>query len=438
MNKNNIKNNDKLLIFLLVILFILTSFIAYKTFYREYNKKHFKKNKKFQQDDIIVNNGKKAIIIVPGIGCSTLHYLGKTNNKYKHGECIFFRGDFDKWSFLDLKNSALKALSNYNLLACNSAGEGIYKNVGLLENYDGVDPYDIEISKYGFSSMFKNLITYLENKYGKNTDFKYEIFLFNYDWRLDNSYNGERLYKKIKEYDDGVIIIGYSMGNLITSKAAKLLYDDNDIDRIKLFLSTFPVYNGATQAVYFLKTGKIANNTLFNILNKFYKIDLVLIYLSKNYPAMYQLMPTKEFSKRNKGFMIDNDNLKLNYRQSMNYLKKDKNLNQNLINQAIKFHEDLYVNNKHILNYIKNKYFFIGCGFETGDTLKINRNNYKDILHFSYSDGDGTVNYKLSADPPCECDSENIVLFKSNHLDGYKNNDFLIELTDLIDLYVWK
>ena len=430
--------SNRFLIFILIILSILTSFIAYKTYHREYNVKNVKNIKEEQEEIIVKNNGKKAIIIVPGIGCSTLHYLGKTNDKYKHGECIFFRGDFDNWSFLDLKNSAVKALTNYKLLACNSKGEGVYKNVGLLENYDDVDPYDVEISKYGFCSMFKNLITYLENKYGKNTEYKYDVFLFNYDWRLDNNFNGERLYKKLKEYDDGVIIIGYSMGNLITSRAAKLLYDDNDIDRIRLFLSTFPVYNGATQAVYFLKKGKIANNTFFDVLNKIYKIDLVLIYLAKNYPSMYQLMPNKEFSRRNKGFMIDNNNLKLNYRQSMNYLKKDKILNQNLINKAIKFHEDLYVNNKHILNYIKNKYFFIGCGHETGDTLKINRNNNKEIVHYSYSDGDGTVNYKLSAEPPCECDSENIVLFKSDHLNAYKNNDFLIELTDLINLYVWQ
>ena len=385
-----------------------------------------------------VENNEKAIIIVPGIGCSTLHYLGKTNNIYKHGECVFFRGNFDTWTLLELKNHAVKALANYKLLACNSNGEPIYKNIGLLENYDNVDPYDVEISKYGFSLFFKNLILYLENKYGKNTDYKYDIFLFNYDWRLDNNYNGERLYKVLKEYDDGVIIIGYSMGNLITLKAAKMLYEENDIDRIKLFLSTFPVYNGSTQAVYFLKKGTILHNSLFNILNKIYKVDLILAFLTRNYPSMYQLIPTKEFSKRNKGFMIDNNNLKLNYRQSMNYLKKDKNLNQKLINQAIKFHEDLYVNDKHILNYIKNKYFFIGCGYETSDTLKINRNNNKEISHHFFSDGDGTVNYKLSAYPPCECNSENILLFKTDHTNAYKNTDFLVELTDLINLYVWQ
>ena len=429
------KNNNKYKFFLIItiFLFVVTLLLLLKQFYKINNdvKKVINYEKK-------VNNGKKAIIIVPGLACSTLHYLGKSNEKYKYGECVFFRGNFDKWSFIDLKNSAVKALNNYKLLICNSKGEPVYKNVGLLENYDNVDPYDIEISKYGFSSMFKNLIQYLEEKYGKNTEYKYEIFLFNYDWRLDNNYNGEKLYSVLKKYDDGVIIIAYSMGNLITAKASRLLYDDHEIDRIKLFLSTYPVYNGATQAVYFLKKGEIANNTLFTILNKIYKLDLILKYLTCNYPSMYQLMPTKEFSKRNKGFMIDGDNLKLNYRQSMNYLKKDKFLNQDLINKAIKFHEDLYVGDKYILNFIKNKYFFIGCGYSTSNTLKINRKVNKEISHYAFSDGDGTVNYKLSAIPPCECDSENIVLFKSEHTDGYKNTDFLIELTDLVNLYVWK
>jgi len=431
------KNNRYVEKFFFIILVFLSTIILF-LFIRENSEVSKRKNKEEIEEKKKISKGKKAIIVVGGIGCSTLHYLGKTNEKYKHGECVFFRGNFDTWSILDLKNSAIKALSNYKLLSCNSKGEPVYKNVGILENYNDVDPYDIEISKYGFSSMFKNLILYLENKYGKNTDYKYDVFLFNYDWRLDNNYNGERLYKVLKEYDDGVIIIGYSMGNLITAKAAKMLYEENDIDRIKLFLSTFPVYNGATQAVYFLKKGKINNNYLFDIINKIYKLDIVLIYLTKNYPSMYQLMPNKEFSRRNKGFMIDSNNIKLNYRQAMNYMKKDKNLNQDLINKAIKFHEDLYVNDKHILNYIKNKYFFIGSGYDTSDTLKINRNNSKEISHHFFSDGDGTVNCKLSAYPPCECDSENITLFKSLHTDAYKNKDFLIELTDVIDLYVWQ
>ena len=422
-------------IFLSFILVLLISlfFLIYKQ--KETNiKEEINDN---DNEKIVYNNGRKAIIIVPGIGCSTLHYLGKSNDVYKYGECIFFRGDFDKWSFLQLKDSALKSLANYKLLACNSKGEGVYKNVGLLKNYDKVDPYDVELSKYGFSTMFKNLILYLEKNYGKNTEYDYEIFLFNYDWRLDINHNGKRLYNKLKEYDDGVIIIAFSMGNLVTCSAAKLLLKDHEIDRIRLFLSTFPPYNGSLQAISFLKKGIIANQTLFTVLNKVYKIDAVLKYLSRNYPSIYQLMPNKEFSRRNQGFLIDGNNIKLNYRQAMNYIKRDKTLNKRLINDAIKFHEGLYINGKHILNYINNKYFFLGCGYNTDDTLKIDRKDNTMIESSSSSDGDGTVNYKYGAYPPCECDSENIVKVKTEHIDAYKNDDFLIELVDLINIYVW-
>ena len=433
MNKNSRNNGIKIIISLLVFIIVLIVALIFRS--EKKNVNVVKTTEK--RTETVFKNLKKAIIIVPGIGCSTLHYLGKTNNIYKHGECIFFRGDFEKWSFLQLKDSALKALSNYKLLSCNYKGEGVYKNVGLLENYDNVDPYDIEISKYGFSSMFKNLILFLEKNYGKNTEYNYDIFLFNYDWRLDINYNGKKLYNKLKEFDDGVIIIAYSMGNLITCSAAKLLYEEHDIDRIKLFLSTFPPYNGSVQAINFLKKGIIDNQYLFNVLNKVYKIDTVLRYLTKNYASMYQLMPNREFSKRNKGFLIDSNNMKLNYRQAMNYLRRDKNFNKKLLNQAIKFHESLYIEDKHILNYIKNKYFFLGSGYKTGDTLLIDRKNIEKIDVASSSDGDGTVNCMLGAYPPCECDSENIVKVKAEHIDAYKNEDFLLELVDLINIYVW-
>lgn len=380
-------------------------------------------------------NDDKAIIIVPGIGCSTLHYLGRTNNIYKHGECVFFRGDFNTWDFLDLKDCAIKALNNYKLLYCDKNGKPANKYIGLLTDYKDVDEYDIKLSKYGFSFMFEKIIKYFEQKYGEKTKHKYKIYLFNYDWRISNEDNGYRLYEEIKKYDGGVIIIGFSMGNLVFSKAATLLYKDNKLDKIKAFISTFAPYNGSIDAITFLKTG-ILGYPLFNFLNKFFKIDKVTMVLSKNYASMYELIPNKTFFKRRKGFLYDFDNCRLNYLQSILYLKNDKNINKTLLNNAVTFHDSLYINNKHILDFIKNKVFFLGVGYKTPDSLLIDRKYVNSIKILSNSDGDGTVNNKYGAYPPCDIDEDEIIYVKSRHNELYSNAKFLIDLSNIVDLYV--
>lgn len=383
----------------------------------------------------VPKNKDKAIIIVPGIGCSTLHYLGKTNNTYKHGECVFFRGDMDTWSLLDLKDSALKALRNYRLLCCNKDGTPLYKNVGLLTDYTDVDGYDVNLSKYGFSLMFKKIIDFLTQKYGENTNYKYKVYLYNYDWRLSNEVNGRALYNELKKYGGGVILIGFSMGNLVSCKAAALLYNDNDLNRIKAFISTFPPYNGSLNAIKFLKTGMM-DYPLFNILNKVFRINTVLKMLSLNYPSMYELIPNKQFFKRRKGFLYDTDNCRLNYRQTILYLKNDKNINKMLLNNAVKFHNNLYIGGKHILDYIKNKVFFIGVGYKTEDALLIDRKYINVVKNMSYSDGDGTVNSKFGAYPPCDVDEEDIIYVKCRHNELFSNTKFLIELSNAVDMYV--
>ena len=383
----------------------------------------------------ISKNNEKAIIIVPGIGCSTLHYLGKTNSMYKHGECVFFRGNVNTWSLLDLKDSAVKALQNYKLLCCNKEGKPLYKNIGLLRDFTDVDEYDVNLSKYGFSLMFKKIIDFLSQKYGENTIYKYKIYLFNYDWRLSNEVNGRALYNEIKKYDGGVIIIGFSMGNLVFCKAATMLYNDNDMSKIKAFISTFPPYNGSLNAIKFLKTGTM-DYPLFNIMNKIFKVNTVLKMLSLNYPSMYELIPNKLFFKRRKGFLYDADNCRLNYRQSILYLRNDKNINKLLLNNAIKFHNNIYIGGKHILEFIKNKIFFIGVGYKTEDALLIDRKHTNIVKNMSYSDGDGTVNTKFGAYPPCDVDEEDIIYVKCRHNDLFSNARFLVELYNVLDMYV--
>ena len=414
----------KLLYLFLISIFILsTSFICFFLFFKTNEKKYFKVGER------------KAIIFIGGIGCSTLHYLGETNSDYKYGECVFFRGDFNNWSFLDLKDSAIKALKNYKYLSCDKEGHSTYSYIGILDNYEGVDEYDVKLSKYGFCFMYEKIINFCKNKYGIGTQHNYDVFLFNYDWRLSNEFNGRRLVDVIKKYPGGVIIVAFSMGNLVFSKAATILYNENKLDIVKLFVSTFPPYCGSIDAIMFLKTG-ILDMPLFHVLNKIYKLDLILRSLSLNFPAMYELLPTKEFFRRRKGFLIDNNNSRLNYRQSISYLRNDQYINKKLLSDAVKFHSSLYIDGKHILEFIKNKYFFLGIGYDTPDRVLIDRKDLNKLKIVSYSDGDGTVNYSNSAYPPCNVDEEDIINIKKVHNNLYFDSDFLMELSDVLEMYI--
>ena len=388
-----------------------------------------RRGKYFKKED------KKAIIFIGGIGCSTLHYLGETNSEYKYGECVFFRGDFKNWGFLELKDCAIKTLKNYKYLSCDRDGNSKYSYIGLLDNYDGVDEHDVRLSKYGFCFMYEKIINFCKNKYGLGTNYNYDVFLFNYDWRLSNKFNGRRLVDVIKKYPGGVIIVAFSMGNLVFSNAATILYNEKKLDLVKLFISTYPPYCGSIDAILFLKTG-ILDMTLFHVLNKIYKLDLILRSLTLNYPSMYELIPTKEFFRRRKGFLINDDKSRLNYRQSLSYLRNDQYINKKLLSDAVAFHSSLYIKGKHILEFVKNKYFFLGVGHKTPDRLLIDKKDLNKIEVVSYSDGDGTVNYSNSAYPPCTVDEEDIINISKEHNSLYFDSDFLMELSDVLEMYI--
>ena len=417
----------------LIYCFLLSSFILLLIYCVKKVKDIFQPIKK---------NNDKAIIIVPGIGCSSLHYLGKTNKRYKHGECVFIREDvlrpenFNVNKLRDTLMCLIKCFNNYKLLGCNSDGVPEFDYIGLLENFDGVEERDIELSKYCINTMFKCVINHFEKRYGEETKYKNKVFIFNYDWRRSNEYNGERLYKEIKKYGGGVVLIGFSMGNLVSCKAMKMLYDEKNLDKfVRCFISTFPPFNGSVDSIYFVKKG-IFDYKIAETIDKIVpNLSGRLKFLVKNYQSMYELFPTKLFLKRAGGFLVDEKDINLNYLQSLFYLKKDPGINKKLLDNAIKFGDELFIGEKHILDFVKNKYFFLGVGHKSGEKLKIDRFKGDQISKIKVSDGDGTVNLKCSSFPPCKIQEDNIFYVNTTHNEAYFNSNFLIDLSCVVAMH---
>jgi hypothetical protein len=143
---------------------------------------------------------------------------------------------------------------------------------------------------------------------------------------------------------------------------------------------------------------------------------------------VYQLLPTREFFQRNKGFLQDHDRKEMTYFDMFNYLKDSLKLEKKLINRAIDFHNSLFIKNKHILDYIDNKYFYVGIGYSVASGISIH-NKKEDLVILKYSEGDGTVDFYNSAVPPVENPNAlRIYKITSEHDEIFNNYDFLTQI----------
>ena len=117
------------------------------------------------------------------------------------------------------------------------------------------------------------------------------------------------------------------------------------------------------------------------------------------------------------------------YPETIDFIEKNQQLNSSLLKKAVSFHKDLFIKQKHILEYVKNKYFFIGTGYDTTSELKLG----KDIKISKYELGDNTVEMQNSAIPPIkDIQNLNIYKIKTSHREILNNNQFLTQLKVLL------
>ncbi|MDD3002968.1 MAG: hypothetical protein PHS06_03830 [Candidatus Shapirobacteria bacterium] len=242
-----------------------------------------------------------------------------------------------------------------------SVGADKWKMTPFVKNYDGL-----------INALKKNGLE-------ENVDF----YIWNYDWRrpvseivtnLDNFIN-----KKV-ENDEKVILIGHSLGGLVSRIWAE---DNNDDSRLEKVINLgspnlgsidgYEVWNGG-QISDLSKVSSIAYKILLKIQGLTTKTDMEAV--RKYLPVIKDLLPTFNYVNKN-GKVLNNDKLETN-----NTFLKNKNTDG--INSKI------------------NLKLFTGNGFKTINSIELKNNSVFDnvlgiwpdgrINKFVYStSGDGTV-----------------------------------------------
>ena len=264
----------------------------------------------------ILEYGKKrAIIIVPGLFASALY-------DEDTGKAVWDPADdVDLW-ITDIINhntpnletiiylftqSRMKEELFDHILADNGHGDGeSFLQRFASMNEDGtstynIKPYPPDVNnryRYGMMNAQTDICNYFEEQYGDT----YDVFVFNYDFRLDNRVNGRLLQDYINEkgYDE-VILVSHSNGGLVVGSYLSL--SEENRNKVDMYLSFDSPYLGSVTALTTLENLEdmvdgISDITdmLGNIIpeeaiqNAFHEQFLPIA----NMYTVYQLLPTYE------------------------------------------------------------------------------------------------------------------------------------------------
>lgn len=296
----------------------------------------------------------------------------------------------------------------------NLAGEEVWPNIPLIL----VDPWDLHLNQLALSftgvpqgnevmapndifrkvssgsDFFQGLIDELANAgYVEGKD----LFVFPYDWRLENAVNSDLLKTKIddiKNYTsiEKVNIIAHSMGGLVVKKYIND-YGQNSVDK---FIDIATPHLGSPKAFKILTYGD-------DLGIGFYIFGLnigTIKNISQNIPSIYQLLPSRKYfysadadynSYISDVYDIDRNGVQgnLNFDQSI-VLMKNTGRNEYLLSKNDELHSD--IDSFDPSAYGIKAYNIVGCGMPTiGKTYILNKeaNGYEYGL--KYISGDGTV-----------------------------------------------
>ncbi len=384
-----------------------------------------------KEDDVKKN---KAIIIVPGVLTSGLFYGDTESYKYYENESVWLGVSDSKIRTL---KAVIKFLIYYKDLFCDENGNPLNKHVGLSKkNSKFIYESDSKIAKFGVLNLCEKLINKLDKKFGVEHGGEYKIILHSYDWRMDCSENSKLLTEEIMKYDE-VVLIGYSLGGLISCKSATELNERNELHRIKTFISVAVPYNGSAEALHVLEKGMATGSWVIDEIIKFTRIPGIVRDLSSNCVSAYELIPTRNFFEKSKGgFVCEEKNKVLSYDESLELLKsrcwgkKADGSTKDFFKKSEDFHKSLYVNGNHIVG-LMNSRFIVGTGRKTKSKVLIDKNIKNFAEAVSYVDGDSTVALNESAIPQGKTLDDMIKVY-SKHSEIFNDISAIDYIIDII------
>ena len=293
----------------------------------------------------------KAIVIIPGIAGSSLETMS--------GDHIWLTTDINKLMQME----------------CNEDGTSINE----LRNKKG----DIHLIELGCLRLETSLIFYFGTKY--------DVKLFTYDWRLSCSEAAIKLQQLVQPYSE-VIIVAHSMGGLVASKF--LANSSENRAKVSKVIAIGTPFTGSVKGLYVMETGEFAS--IASGLNDTFKS------LAKNFPAVYELLPTKDYLKGNDPYIsktqtngveqtLSTHGLSWSYMRGRPWGRTSSNLVKPMFGRAQSFHNSLVVNGSHIANGLLTEYHMI-IGFGQDTPSRVIYNSDGTIKKYELNNnGDGTV-----------------------------------------------
>lgn len=309
--------------------------------------------------------GKKAVIIVPGIAGSEL-YAGSESEMAK-----IWVGP---------------AILRIGALACDNSGEPV---TGSIKAYDKDD------AEYGTANAYGALTNALKETFSG----EYDVVFFPYDWRLSSEKSARELEKLVSQAGYGsIMLIGHSMGGLVCSAYAAKPANKAKIEKV---IAIGTPFLGTPKTLETFETGRMADSL---------KADGVtgdiLKGLVKNFPALYELLPSSQYYEyggqgmaaitKEHGPAGAVDEI-AGYQATAEFIGgRSFAQGKPLIKNAQLFHDSLYSGGTHVLLDGMDSYFIAGTGRATGAGYTYAADEDSNItgitdLHKA-ANGDGMVN----------------------------------------------
>ena len=357
-----------------------------------YNARTPAENQKFTLQD-----SSKAIIIVPGIMGSEL-FVGEDNPYFREGMPLFSDEVLEEIAlytaetFIDEINTGFIYPFKDVDAAITSAVDVVYGVYDSMQcNSDGTSKYEIYVKQYkkDFESdmytnkagMMDTSLTLFNQLYYSELGDQYVVDLFSYDWRLSNGISAQKLneYIETSQYEN-VILIGYSMGGLVTSGYLALGQDQREkVELVYMLASPLLGTPEIANVFYsedlsFLK-GMFSDEKNENFMESVFGVYDTIALISNpvrslfcNYASIYELFPSEYyFSVANMWYLCFDDHYDdspsyvycRTYSQTISVIENNwYDFSSTLMRQAEAFHDSTFANGSHVSSLVNTKYVY--------------------------------------------------------------------------------
>lgn len=338
----------------------------------------------------------------------------------------------DEWQIESIKDNAIvivPGIIGSELINQSSNNELVWLKNGkdnqLICSEEGVSEYNIcsfNSDNYGTHDEYKTIFKALNETYKTKSD----VIFFDYDWRMTCAEAGYKLEEELSEYDS-CILVAHSMGGLVAS--SYLARSAANRNKTTKFISVGTPFTGTAKAIDVIETGSMS-----------FWLDIIteLKLYAKNIPAVYELLPTRQYFNQYSSVIHKVGGYIIGYNRSNAFLKnlswalKTDGSVKPMFDEAENFHYSLYINGTHVAELSSvDTYKIYGTSKDTKMQIFYDSDNEIDSYQ-STTLGDGTVPI-YSALNNKTVGTEKTYSYKLSHMDLIKNSEAIALIKEIID-----